>query len=223
MTAKHSHKQSQTSKPRVEADDSRDDAQEEMDAAAADEATSESTSDQADGAGSGAQELGGEHRDDGGESESDAGDESVRAELESARERYLRLAAEFDNFRKRTERERLESFGRAQGQLAERLLDALDDLQRVGQQDAGKTSAAAVLEGIQLVERKLLKALESAGLEPVEAVDQPFDPEVHEAIAMVPTDEREQDDTVSDVFQTGYRFKGNLIRPARVRVRQFQG
>jgi molecular chaperone GrpE len=148
---------------------------------------------------------------------------AVATELEAQRDRYLRLAAEYDNYRKRSERERAESGTRAQAQIVERLLEAIDDLQRVSQYDAEKTTAAAVLEGVQLVERKLLRLLESAGLEVVEAEGQPFDPEIHEAIATVATEAREEDDTVSDVFQRGYLFKGQLVRPARVRVRKHEG
>jgi molecular chaperone GrpE len=79
-----------------------------------------------------------------------------------------------------------------------------------------------VIEGVRLVERKLLRALEEAGLEPVEAAGTPFDPEVHEALMTVPAEEPEEDDMVADVFQEGYRFKGVLLRPARVRVKKFE-
>lgn len=143
-------------------------------------------------------------------------------ELDAARERHLRLAAEFDNYRKRTERERTESWTRAQAQLIERLLDPLDDLQRVAHVDPEASTTGSVLDGVQMVERKLLRALESAGLERIEAEGQPFNPEVHEAITTAPTHDREADDTVAQVFQSGYRFKGSLVRPARVQVHKFQ-
>lgn len=158
-----------------------------------------------------------------GATESREGAAGLTGDSDAARERYLRLAAEFDNFRKRTERERTESWTRAQAQLVERLLDPLDDLQRVAHVDAEKTSVSSLLEGVQMVERKLLRILEGAGLEMVEAEGQPFDPEAHEAIMTSPTEERESDDTVAEVFQTGYRFKGTLLRPARVRVNKFEG
>ena len=144
-------------------------------------------------------------------------------ELAASRERYLRLAAEFDNYRKRVEREKAESWNRAQAQLAEKLLDVLDDLQRVAQLDPETTTAQSVMEGTQLVERKLLRALESAGVEEVQAEGQAFDPAVHEALMTVPAESREEDHTVADVFQKGYRLKGTLLRPARVRVKRFEG
>ena len=149
------------------------------------------------------------------------GDEGgLREELNAARDRHLRLAAEFDNYRKRVERERSESHVRAQAQLVEKLLDALDDLQRIADFDPATTTSLSLHEGAEMVERKMLRALESAGLETVEAEGKPFDPTVHEAITTVATDVRDEDDTVADVFQKGYRFKGVLLRPARVRVRK---
>lgn len=144
-------------------------------------------------------------------------------ELSAMRDRHLRLAAEFDNYRKRVERERGESWVRAQAQLAEKLLEPLDDLQRIADFDPATTSASALHEGAEMVEKKFLRALEAAGLELIDAAGKPFDPTVHEAITTGPTSVREEDDTVGDVFQKGYRFKGVLLRPARVRVRKHEG
>lgn len=151
----------------------------------------------------------------------DGGDESdaLRRELSTATDRYLRMAAEFDNYRRRVERERNEAWGRAQGELAARLLESLDDLERVSQH-ADTSTPEALLQGVQLVERKLRSALQGAGLESVEAEGEIFDPNSMEAVAMVPTDSQAEDDIVSDVFQPGYRFKGTLLRPARVRVKK---
>jgi molecular chaperone GrpE len=141
------------------------------------------------------------------------------ADAEGLRDRYLRLAAEFDNYRKRNERERAEAWNRAQGELAGRMLDALDDLERVSQHAATAT-VESLLEGVQMVERKLRNALSNAGLEEVDAEGAAFDPNAMEAVAMVGTDSRAEDDVVSDVFQRGYTFKGTLLRPARVRVKK---
>jgi molecular chaperone GrpE len=149
-------------------------------------------------------------------------DRGGASELEAQRDRYLRLAAEYDNYRKRTERERSESWIKAQAQLVERILDPLDDLQRVAHYSVENTSVEALLEGVQMVERKLLRALESAGLEPLDASGQPFDPAIHEAINTAPAESREEDDTVADVYQKGYQLKGVLLRPARVQVKKYQ-
>lgn len=144
----------------------------------------------------------------------------LEGELAEMRDRHLRLAAEFDNYRKRTERERVEQSGRAQGKLVLGLLDALDDLERVADFTTETTTVEALLEGVQMVERKLLRALEMAGLEKIEARGGTFDPEVHEALMTAPTDNPEEDDTVGEIFQNGYRFQGQLLRPARVQVRK---
>lgn len=145
--------------------------------------------------------------------------EAMQRDLKDATERRLRLAAEFDNYRKRNERERQESGMRAQAELAGKLLDALDDLERVAHH-GDSTNAAALLEGVQLVEKKLRTVLAAAGLEEIAAQDAAFDPNTMEAVAMVPVGSPEDDDVVSDVFQRGYRFKGTLLRPARVRVKK---
>jgi len=148
---------------------------------------------------------------------------ALRAELETLNDRYLRLAAEFDNYRKRIERERGEAWTRAQAELAARLLESLDDLQRVAAYEADGASIDSVLEGIRLVEKKLRGALETAGLIAIDVAEgQPFDPATMEALMTVPAETSDEDDVIADVFQKGYRFKEILLRPARVRVRKFE-
>lgn len=170
-----------------------------------------------------------------GSAEQDAAEEAAEAQLAAEAEeigrladevarlkdRHLRLAAEFDNYRKRSEREKSESHTRAQAELASRLLDGLDDLQRVAHH-ADAADFDTLLDGVRLVERKLLQVLEASGLEPVDAEGRPFDPESIEALATVEAESAAEDDHVADVFQRGYRFKGQLIRPARVRVKQYE-
>jgi molecular chaperone GrpE len=147
------------------------------------------------------------------------GVEQLVAELDELRDRHLRLAAEYDNFRKRTARERLDLRSRAQAELVGVLLDAVDDLGRVAHLDPATTAGSDVIAGVELVERKLLRLLAGAGLERVAEADVPFDPNQHEAIGMVPAERPEQDHTVGTVAQVGYRFGGQLLRPARVLVR----
>jgi molecular chaperone GrpE len=143
-------------------------------------------------------------------------------QLKEATERHLRLAAEFDNYRKRVARERLELMDRAQAALVIRLLDVLDDVDRIVASDPG-TPAPALLEATILVEKKLRKELEAAGLERIDPRGQPFDPAVHEAVSIVPPETPEQNHTVAQTFQVGYRFRGNLVRPARVQVYSSEG
>lgn len=148
--------------------------------------------------------------------------EALRAEMDALNDRHLRLAAEFDNYRKRNERERVELGARAQAELVGKLLEALDDLQRVVEVDAESTSVEALLEGVELVEKKLRRTLESAGLEPIDAEGEFFNPATMEALMTLPAERPEDDELVADVFQKGYRFRDTLIRPARVRVRKYE-
>lgn len=147
--------------------------------------------------------------------------ETLQEELETLNDRHLRLAAEFDNYRKRVDRERAELRARSQAELVGQLLEVLDDLQRVAHYDPDQISAAALRDGASLVEKKLRRALERAGLEPIDAEGEFFNPATMEAIMTMPAEHPEEDDVVADVFQKGYRFKDVLIRPARVRVKKY--
>lgn len=147
--------------------------------------------------------------------------ENLQRDLATTNDRYLRLAAEFDNYRKRVERERSELHERAQADLAKRLLDVVDDLARVAEQDED-TPAKALLDGTRLVEKKMMHVLETLGLQRLDPEGELFDPAVMEAIAMVDAEHPEEDEVVSDVYQVGYTFKGQLLRPARVRVKRFE-
>ena len=144
-------------------------------------------------------------------------------QFEEQRDKYLRLAAEYDNFRKRAVRERQEAGWRAQGEMARGLLEALDDLARFAHVDPTTVDAATVVEGAEMVERKALKSLAGHGLEVVDPIDHPFDPRLHEAIATEPALSAEDDNLVAAVYQRGYVFNGQLLRPARVVVKQWNG
>lgn len=147
----------------------------------------------------------------------------LEEELDTLKDRHLRVAAEYENFRKRTARERTELWSRAQAGVVSGLLDALDDLGRVSDLDPQVATAEDVIKGVELVERKLFKELETAGLERVGEVGQPFDPNQHEAIGSLPATSAKEDHTVGSVLQPGYKFGGALIRPARVQVRMWSG
>ena len=159
----------------------------------------------------------------GGARASTSASSDAQRALDEQRDRYLRLAAEYDNFRKRTQKERAESGARAQADLARQLIDSLDDLSRFSALDPASTDSATLVKGVDLVEKKLRKALAASGLEMVEALDQPFDPTVHEAVATEPALSSEDDNMVAKVYQPGDRFGGQLLRPARVVVKQWNG
>jgi molecular chaperone GrpE len=143
---------------------------------------------------------------------------ALREEFESLNDRHLRLVAEFNNFKRRSEQERLAAWARAQSELAGRLVEVLDDLQRVAELDLSNATVEAIMEGIDLVERKFARALTDAGIEVIEPKGVAFDPAFMEAMMRVPAESDDQIDQVAQVFQKGYQLKGNLIRPARVSV-----
>ncbi|MBE0593074.1 MAG: nucleotide exchange factor GrpE [Gemmatimonadales bacterium] len=144
--------------------------------------------------------------------------DSMQAELDSLNDRYLRLAAEFDNFRKRTVKERSEVRERAQAEFARELLETLDDLGRVTALEARKVTVHDVIEGIHMVERKLMQELERTGFERVGAAGETFDPNHHEAVATQPASGEAVPGTIGNVLQPGYRLGNVLLRPARVVV-----
>jgi molecular chaperone GrpE len=152
---------------------------------------------------------------------SDASDATT--ELAEQRDKYLRLAAEYDNFRRRTTKERLEAQQRGQADLIKSLIDALDDLGRFAHVDPATTDARTVVDGVAMVEKKLLKILSGLGLEIINPTGEPFDPALHEAVMTEPAASPDEDHMVARVFQQGYRFNGQLLRPARVVVKQWNG
>jgi molecular chaperone GrpE len=147
--------------------------------------------------------------------------DQLQTELNAARERHLRLAAEFDNYRKRVARDQTESVARAQSNLVGKLVEVLDDLERVAHH-SDNASAEVLLQGVQLVERKLRQSLEASGLERIAAEDALFDPAIMEALTTVPAQSEAEDDHVANVFQPGYRYQGVLLRPARVVVKKYE-
>ena len=147
----------------------------------------------------------------------------LEAELADATDKYLRLAAEFDNFKKRVTRERTEGWARAQADLLARLVDGLDDLARFAHVDPAQTDAKTIHDGVDMVERKIWKQLETLGVTRLDQTGVPFDPHVHEAVTMQPAAQASQDHTVAAVLQPGYKLGDTLIRPARVIVLTWQG
>jgi len=144
--------------------------------------------------------------------------EGLRIERDQARDRHLRLAADFDNYRKRTEDRLRQRWDRARADLVSRMLEPLDDLLRVTALEPESASVEAIVEGVDLVERKFFRVLEEAGIEIVDPAGEAFDPNTMEAMMRVPAGSEEDDDIVERVFQRGYTFKGLLVRPARVSV-----
>ena len=152
--------------------------------------------------------------------EPDRSRDDLEREIDHLNDRHLRLAAEFENYRKRVLNEKQETWARAQADLVRRLVDSVDDLQRVALLDPKTASVQDIVEGVDLVERKLLRALADAGLEVLDPAGEDFDPNVMEAVMTAPASSEDEDDTVDMVLQRGYLLEGHLVRPARVSVRK---
>src|SRR5438094_8611763 len=147
----------------------------------------------------------------------------LEGELADMKDKYLRLAAEYDNFKKRSVKERTDLWQRAQADLVQRLVDALDDLARFAHVDPAQTDAKTIHDGVDMVERKIWKQLEALGVTRLDQTGVPFDPHVHEAVTMQPATDAAQDHTVAAVLQPGDTPGDTLIRPARVIVLTWQG
>ena len=146
--------------------------------------------------------------------------EEAEAEIASLKDQLLRKAAEFENFRKRTIKEKTELILNGGRRVIEALLPVLDDLERA-QDNMGKaTDVEALKEGVDLILSKLDKTLSGQGLKKIDTTDALFDTDFHEAIAMVPAAEDSQKGKVIDCVQTGYMLGETIIRHAKVAVGQ---
>lgn len=143
--------------------------------------------------------------------------------IAEAEDRFLRLAAEYENYRKRTAKEKAEAWERAQSALVQALMDELDDIDRLANTDPETTSYEAYRAAFVLIQKKFEKELGAAGLEKLVPLGVPFDPNEHEAVALTPLVDGAEPGTVAATFQNGYRFKGTVIRAARVQVYAEQG
>jgi molecular chaperone GrpE len=146
----------------------------------------------------------------------------LQSELGEAKEGLARRQADFENYRKRIERERGEAHQRVVADVARKLLPVVDNLNRA--LDAEKTVQSNeskefrhFLHGVELINRQLNEVLESLGIQPIASVGQQFDPHIHEAVVTEPSDEYEPD-TVTEELARGYRIGDRLLRPAMVKV-----
>jgi molecular chaperone GrpE len=138
----------------------------------------------------------------------------LAAEKGELNDRLLRRQADFENFRRRAERDRSDFVQFAGMEFARELLPILDDFERALQVECAD---ASYTKGVQLIYTRLHEALKKMGLEPMDTVGQTFDPNLHQAIERVETDQAEDQSIVGE-FQKGYNFKGKLLRPAMVKV-----
>lgn len=144
--------------------------------------------------------------------------EELKRDLQEARDQHLRLRAEFDNFRKRTAREQRQIRERANEHVIKDLLPVIDGLERAGESIAMENeNGPALKEGIDLVLKSLVESLGRHDLQRLEALAQPFDPKLHEAVMTVETEDHPPD-TVIEEIQKGYAIGDRVIRPSRVVV-----
>jgi molecular chaperone GrpE len=145
-----------------------------------------------------------------------AATEGGSSEADELRDKYLRLHAEFDNFRRRTSKERLELFKTANQELMVALIPVLDDLERAQASLKDAQDVNAVREGVELIFSKFLGLLQQKGLKPMDAVGQPFDAEVHEAITQIPAPSDDMKGKVIDQVEKGYYLNDKVVRFAKV-------
>jgi molecular chaperone GrpE len=142
----------------------------------------------------------------------------VQKERDEYYDRLLRKTAEFDNYRKRTDRERLQLSEAAAADLIKDLLPLVDDLERAMKAaDAEDEAAAPILRGVEMIHKQLLETLRKRGVTPIEALGADFDPHYHMAVAHEPAEGR-RDNEVIEEFTRGYMLGDRLLRPAMVKV-----
>jgi molecular chaperone GrpE len=152
-----------------------------------------------------------------GSTGTDLNPEGLRKERDDLYDRLLRKTAEFDNYRKRTDRERQQLYEAAAADLIKELLPLVDDLERAIKADAGSDATAAIRRGVELIHKQLVETLRKRGVTPVEALDTEFDPHFHMAVAYEPAEGR-PDGEVIEEFSRGYMLGDRLLRPAMVKV-----
>jgi molecular chaperone GrpE len=140
--------------------------------------------------------------------------DGLKVERDELKELLLRRQAEFDNFRKRTEKERSEFLQYAGMELVRDMLPILDDFDRARKVEAGNPEYA---KGVEMIYSRMYETLKKVGLEPIGAEGQQFDPHLHQAVERVETKDA-VDGTILSEFQRGYLFKGKLLRPSMVKV-----
>ena len=153
------------------------------------------------------------------EENSDQKYQLLETEKNELYDKHLRLQAEYDNFRKRTQREKATDFTYKSQQLAMELLPVIDNFERALQAPTENESAKNFIEGMEMIYRNLLSVLESEGIEVIPTVGQEFDPTIHQAVVQV-EDEQYESNVVVEELQKGYRLKDRVLRPAMVKVNQ---
>lgn len=149
--------------------------------------------------------------------ETSADVDRLQQERDEYQDLLLRKTAEFDNYRKRIERERASVVHAAAVDLITDLLPLIDDLERALATDSTSSTAESYRSGVELIHKSLLDVLERRGVEPIESINTDFDPQYHEAVEMVTTDDARDGEVIAEL-RRGYTLRGRLLRPSMVRV-----
>jgi molecular chaperone GrpE len=144
--------------------------------------------------------------------------DALMQERSALYDQLLRRRAEFENYRKRIDRERAETYQRARAEVLVELLPVVDNLERaLSSLETSQGDAEALRHGVELIHKQFRDALSKFGLEPVASLGEAFDPNVHEAVTTEPSDQHEEN-TIIEEFQRGYKMGNKLLRPAKVKV-----
>ncbi len=141
----------------------------------------------------------------------------LKEEVEKLKDAYIRKVADFDNLKKRTQKEKEDAIKYGNASLLLSILDVVDNFERAVAVEPEKSDFHSFYEGVKLIEKHLKDILISAGVEEINPINQPFDPFYHEAMMKEMRDDV-PDGTVTAVYQKGYKFRDRLLRPAKVRV-----
>lgn len=144
--------------------------------------------------------------------------EKANAEIEDQKDKYLRLSAEFDNYRKRTLKEKAELILNGSEKSINSILPVVDDFERALKNMETATDVAAVKEGVELIYNKFMSVLAQNGVKVIETKEQPLDTDYHEAIAVIPAPDKALKGKILDCVQTGYTLNDKVIRHAKVVV-----
>lgn len=146
--------------------------------------------------------------------------EQKEKEFAALNDKYLRLFSEFDNFRKRTAKEKLELSLSASGNVIKELLPILDDFERAVENNKNVDDIKVVRDGFELIQNKLLRSLTTKGLTPMDSKGEKFDVNIHEALTQIPAPKKSQKGKVVDVIEKGYLLNDKVLRFAKVVVGQ---
>lgn len=143
--------------------------------------------------------------------------EQLKQQFDELNQRYLRVHADYENFRRRTKEEKEAAAKYRAQQLVEGILPVLDNFERALMVESEIEETKSVLQGMEMIHRQLLEALKNEGVSPIQAVGEPFDPHLHQAVMQVETDEYESNVVVEEL-QRGYKLHERVIRPSMVKV-----